>query len=490
MKHLVATGSTTPAYNPHPPYHPHIDYPEFTFPQRSPSQNPPYDLLRILLRNLGYDRERYGTKGWNPLGVFIRPGDNVLLKPNFVTSFHSEDADLFSVVTHPSILRALADYVYLALEGNGKIIIADAPQMDCNWVDLMRIQHMESIQDFYWSEFRFPVEVIDLRNFELIRSRNPAYSTNRRKLPGDPKGEVVVNLGCKSDFYELSGGDYYGADYNREETARHHHGEVHEYCLSRTVLESDVIISIPKMKVHKKVGVTLNLKGFVGANTNKNYLIHYRLRGPKHSGDQYPDAIRKADQWILRGQRWLFDAFLARQRAWGDCGYKVAMLAHDVLIRPFHRVSPTTLLVDGGNWHGNDSAWRMAADLAKILYFSDRNGLLQEAQQRRFFCVVDGIIGGERNGPLSPSPQKAGCLVAGEDPVAVDMVTTRLMGFDIRKIRYLRSVMDGDWAYPVKLPGDITICKDSEFIPGERFFDFGSNDPMFAFEPHPGGLVI
>jgi len=77
-------------------------------------------------------------------------------------------------------------------------------------------------------------------------------------------------------------------------------------------------------------------------------------------------------------------------------------------------------------------------------------------------------------------------LVAGEDPVAVDMVTTRMMGFDIRKIRYLRSVMDGDWAYPVKLPGDIMIYKNSEYIPGEIFFDFGSRDPMLAFEPHPG----
>jgi len=41
------------------------------------------------------------------------------------------------------------------------------------------------------------------------------------------------------------------------------------------------LYSIPKMKVHGKVGVTLNLKGLVGVNTDKNYLIHYRVGTPK-----------------------------------------------------------------------------------------------------------------------------------------------------------------------------------------------------------------
>jgi len=70
---------------------------------------------------------------WNPLGTIIKPGQTVLLKPNFVLSFNSSGDDLFAVVTHPSILRAIVDYVYLALKGIGRIVIADAPQMDCNW---------------------------------------------------------------------------------------------------------------------------------------------------------------------------------------------------------------------------------------------------------------------------------------------------------------------------------------------------------------------
>lgn len=34
--------------------------------------------------------------------------------------------------------------------------------------------------------------------------------------------------------------------------------------------DADVYISIPKLKTHQKVGVTLNLKGLVGSISNKN----------------------------------------------------------------------------------------------------------------------------------------------------------------------------------------------------------------------------
>ena len=43
---------------------------------------------------------------------------------------------------------------------------------------------------------------------------------------------------------------------NRSETIRHHHDDVQEYMISQTVLSSDVIISMPKLKVHKKTGAS------------------------------------------------------------------------------------------------------------------------------------------------------------------------------------------------------------------------------------------
>lgn len=44
--------------------------------------------------------------------------------------------------------------------------------------------------------------------------------------------------------------------------------------------------------------------------------------------------------------------------------------------------------------------------------------------------IMDGVVGQEGNGPgLSGTPREYGCLVASSDPVAVDMVMTRAMGY-------------------------------------------------------------
>ena len=433
---------------------------------------------------LGYDSEHYGTPQWNPLGTIIHPGQTVLLKPNFVLSFNSSGDDLFSVVTHPSILRALIDYAYIALKGTGRIIIADTPQMDCNWDQLMAALRLDSIQSFYHKKFGFDIKIYDLRNFALKDPTIPAYSSNRESRPGDPLGSVIIDLGMQSRFYGLPGENYYGADYNRSETMKHHRGAIHEYCVSRTVLSADIFISVPKMKVHKKVGVTLNLKGLVGINTNKNYLIHYRLGTPGGGGDQLPDNQPKADRLFTKARRWLYDHALARQNRWGDLVYKTSLALYRNLIEPVRGISAETLMRDSGNWYGNDSAWRMTADLARIIAFADSEGKFFDTPQRKFFCVVDGIIGGENNGPLSPTAKACGCLVAGENPLAVDLVTTRLMGFDIRKLRQFDLTNEGSRYFPP--PGDIEILMDEKKLSAEELFDPRNKNPMFGFKSHPG----
>lgn len=480
----VATGNTTPEYNNDPPFHPDIGYPELPYTECSHNPNHPYNLLRDLLHRLGYGGEHYGTPQWNPLGTIIYPGQTVLLKPNFVLSFNSSGDDLFSVVTHPSILRALIDYAYIALKGTGRIIIADAPQMDCNWDQLMAALRLDSIQSFYHKKFGFDIEIYDLRNFALKDPAIPAYSSNRKSRPGDPLGSVIINLGEQSRFYGLPGENYYGADYDRGETRRHHRGAIHEYCVSRTVLSADVFISVPKMKVHKKVGVTLNLKGLVGINTNKNYLIHYRLGTPGSGGDQLPDNHSNTDRLLTKARRWLYDHALARQNRWGDLAYKTSLALYRNLIKPIHGVSEKTLIRDAGNWHGNDSAWRMTADLARIITFADSEGKVHDTPRRKFFCVVDGIIGGENNGPLSPTAKACGCLVAGENPIAVDLVTTRLMGFDIHKLWQFDLINKGSRYFPP--PGDIEVLTGGDRISGGELFDPRNKDPMFGFKPHPG----
>jgi uncharacterized protein (DUF362 family) len=486
MSQRVAIGITTAAYNGDPPYHPDRPYPELPFSETSATLNHPYHLLRELFHRLGYDAEHVGTAQWNPLRAVIQPGQTVLLKPNFVLSFNTSGHSLFAIVTHPSILRAVIDYVYLALNGKGRIIIADAPQMDCNWEELMAAQRLDLVREFYQKKFDFPIELYDLRNFTLVDSHQPAYSGNRKSLAGDPLGSAIVNLGSNSEFYGRPSENYYGADFNRAETIRHHQGSTHEYSISRTVLSADVFISVPKMKVHKKVGVTLNLKGLVGINTNKNFLVHHTVGTPREGGDQLPDDITTTERFVRKAQRWFSDWALAKQTRWGDFTYKTTATVYRTFIKPFRHDPESVMLMDAGNWHGNDSAWRMATDLAKILFFADKHGQIRPTLQRKLLCVVDGIIAGENCGPLSPDAKPCGCLVVGESPFAVDMVTARLMGFDIRKIRQFDAALGNRWDFGVHSLRDIEILYDKGQVDGEGFFDPAWNGPQFNFTPHPG----
>lgn len=467
------------------PFHPSEAYPESPFPGLvGTEENPAYRGVRDLFRRLGMDAERFGTPGWNPLGALVRPGDTVVLKPNFVVSRHSEGGDLFSAITHPSVLRAVADYVLLALEGRGRILIADAPQMDCQWDELMRATGLPEVQALYAERAPLPLEVMDLRDFCVDDPDAPAFSSNRRPLPGDPLGSVIVNLGERSHFYRVPRHDrFYGADFDRSETIRHHEGGVHEYSLSRTVLGADVVISIPKLKVHKKVGVTLNVKGLVGINTNKNYLVHYRLGTPSEGGDQLPDVRRPRDRWLVQLQRRLFDLLLARGSRAADAAYKVLQLGYRALLKPFVHPSSDTLAFDGGNWHGNDTAWRMAVDLLKLFRFAGVDGVLRDAPQRRALCIIDGIVGGEGDGPLAPDAHPAGCLLAGTNPLAVDLVATRLMGFDPLRIRQFSILKEpGEWDFGVRSLAELRVLADD---PEVRDL-FRGRQPFLGFRPHPG----
>lgn len=54
------------------------------------------------------------------------------------------------------------------------------------------------------------------------------------------------------------------------------------------------------------------------------------------------------------------------------------------------------------------------------------------------FAIVDGIVGMEGNGPIQGTPKLAGVLVAGDDPVAVDATSARIMGLVPERIDYLK----------------------------------------------------
>lgn len=89
-----------------PPSNPHLPYPEYAFKDDiSPSPNLVYDAVRNCFKLLELDKGNIGSSGWNLLREIIGPGNKVVIKPNLLVSPHYEDGNLYSIVTHPSILR-------------------------------------------------------------------------------------------------------------------------------------------------------------------------------------------------------------------------------------------------------------------------------------------------------------------------------------------------------------------------------------------------
>lgn len=233
------------------------------------------------------------------------------------------------------------------------------------------------------------------------------------------------------------------------------------------------------MKVHKKVGVTLNIKGLVGMNTNKNYVIHYKLGTPSQGGDQFPDDILTAKESMkVKSQRWAYDKLLSRKNPTTDFLYDTAARLGKIFLKPLgFRLDKEKSHLDDGNWHGNDSAWRMSIDLLRILIYGDNQGNLSSVPVRRMFLIVDGVIGGEGNGPLTPNSKKCGLIIAGFNPCAVDVVCTRLMGFDCRKVKTLSYILTHSELFNIGLP-KIKILSNRNF---DNLFDARNDNKYFDF---------
>lgn len=476
----VAIACGPARYPEHPPFSPDCAWPEYPFEPSmiSGEENAVYTAVRESLRCLGLDAQRYGSPEWNPLGVLIRPGDTVVLKPNFVRDFRESSPDHADcTITHGAVLRAVVDYAFIALGGTGRIIVADAPQNDANFSAIQRIAGLEVLREFYRVGKRFEVEVYDLRPERALKIAG--VIVGHEKLAGDPAGYVRVDLGAHSAFMEIEPlcDLLYGSEYDRRELCRHHRDGVHEYLISKTVLGADVVISIPKLKTHKKVGLTVNLKNLVGINGNKNWLPHHREGTPAQGGDQFA-----TDDFIHQIENRAVARFKALFPILGPLRTLLAGPIKSAGTRLFGDTNGGT--IRSGNWHGNDTTWRMVLDLNRILFYADANGMLHDRPVRRHFCIVDGIVAGEGNGPLDSSPRPAGIVLAGGNPVAVDLVCARLMGFDYERLPMLRRALEPHALPLTAFTFEDVVVRSPDSIHGQHLDGF--DGPCLNFRPHFG----
>ena len=73
----------------------------------------------------------------------------------------------------------------------------------------------------------------------------------------------------------------------------------------------------------------------------------------------------------------------------------------------------------------------MTLDLNRILLYGNTDGTMKN-WPKKYFSIVDGIIGMEGNGPLAGQPKAAGIIAAGKNPLAVDMVCTKYLIADFQ----------------------------------------------------------
>lgn len=395
-----------------------------------------YGLVCELFIKLGLDLERVGSRDWNPLTNLIKPGDRVLIKPNLVTHTHylGEKA-LYGSVTHGSVLRPLVDYAWLAMEGRGKIIIGDNPVEGADFDRLIAFTGIRAMVEELRCRGCQGLELIDLRPQVLREERIGRFV--RVPQEGDPLGYVEVDLGSDSCFAELDavpGIHYYTlADPTvdhfdprciiESRTDAYHRPGRHTYLVSRSILQADVIINVAKMKTHCKAGVSLALKNMIGMVYQKDCMPHHRPGVPPlgDSFPHYPAVHYTVARKAYRGLR----ERVALHRWPGFRLVRNLLQKRGVLIGKH---------VEHGNWYGNDTIWRTILDLNRIVLYADREGRMCDKPQRRLFCLIDGIVAQEGDGPMSGEPKNAGLLVGSYNPVLADALATRLMGIDTKKI--------------------------------------------------------
>lgn len=466
-------------YSENPPFNPPQIFPETSFKSVIDEQNEVYASVRELFKLLEYDAENYGKPAWNPLGWLINPGETVFLKPNMIAESHYYKRDEWNyVITNGSVIRAAVDYVYIALKGKGKIIIGDSPSTGSDFEKMRGRMGLREIQKLYGDEKNFEIEILDLRDeYWIERDR---VVIDKIKLTGDPRGKVEFNLADKSMFAELDDKNirYYGAFYDADETNIHHQKGRHEYKIAKSVIEADVLINLPKLKTHKKCGLTVNLKSLVGINAQKNWLPHYIFGSPENGGDQFEreNTKQKLENALVGKAK---KALLQKNPVALAVARKTKNLAYKFF-------GHTEEIVRSGNWHGNNTVWRMSLDLNRILFYGKPDGAFSTGGKvKRFFSIVDGIIAMEGNGPVAGDAKPLGILVAGENPAAVDAVCTRLMGFDEKKIPLVKKAFEKH-----ELPLTEANIEDIETVSNlanlnKNFSQLKTGDG-FQFKPHFG----
>jgi uncharacterized protein (DUF362 family) len=391
----------------------------------------PFDGRDGVCCALGDLFSMWGLDPENPFKDLIRPGETALIKPNWVTDRNPLGHSIDSLTTHSSVITHIVELILRAMDYAGTIIIGDAPIQNCDFDGLLKATQFQKVLDELKIRYR-EAEII-VEDWRLTTLDHQAWLSNWRRgaiqharaIPGKERGEshILVDLGRESfleDIVEYCD-DFRVANYNCRVIRQHHCPGRHEYLVTRRIHDAKLIINLPKMKTHKKAGMTGALKNIVGINGHKEYLPHYIRGSYFDGGDNYclPNRMRERYED-------LYDYYWERTNDLSRLKRRGAAFLLKYLWR-FSRLLSSEHISDGG-WRGNDTLWRTILDLNHLLYFN------RQRMARGIFTIVDGIIAGEGEGPLTPTPRKTGILIGGENPAYIDAVIAKMMGYNIARL--------------------------------------------------------
>ena len=451
---------------PAPPFDPPAAYPDLPAPlnlRKPDPTNAVYPLVReSVIRALGLESGG-GAQDAGVLRCLGQPS-RILVKPNWVKE---EPVFTGAVTTHGSVLRPIIDMLLAAFPG-AEIVVGDialqAADLDSVWeqTGVCALQHL-------YAEARLPVRFLDLRR-ERAWIHPTGFIEKREALSGDPLGYVEVALGGSSLLEPITseGVRFSVNDYEPGLAACKHAPGRHGYLIAGSVLAAELFVNVPKLKTHGKAGMTACLKNLIGINGDKGWIPHYRIGPPAGGGDEFPDefgrlmGFQAGVRRLLQG-RSRFGYVLA-QRCWS-------------LFRKHLEKNRGAGLTQGGAWPGNDTLWRSILDLAVVVSRADAAGVIGTEPARAQLCVVDAIVCGEGEGPLSPTPKSVGAILCSRDPLVADLAAARVAGFDWRSIPYLRHAVQNrtgsipdPGALPVavtgqEMPVPLAQCPSWRFLP-------------------------
>ncbi|MEA4936927.1 MAG: DUF362 domain-containing protein [Paludibacter sp.] len=382
------------------------------------------DNMATVYSNEEYLKEIISTVMSNHLTKEKITGKKILLKPNWV-SHNKVEKDEVCLRTNDAFLLAALE-VLLQMQPK-EIVLGDAPIQGCQWNKMLNTEFLSKV-DYLSKKYGIYVNIKDFRRV--------IFNTEINQLEQDKntiEDFIIFDIGEKSYLENVSDDSrslFRVTSYDPSRLAISHKKGTHKYCITKELFDADVVITVPKIKTHQKVGLTNALKILVGVNGDKDFLPHHRRGSIEEGGDCYPNKnlFRKLSENILD---------YANTKI-GKDSYKALLKISNI----FWRISrPNAEQNLAAGWYGNDTTWRMVLDINQIVLYGKSDGTIADNLQRELYSLCDGIIAGQGNGPLNPEPLPLGIVAFSNNSALMDIVAGYLMGMNIEKIPLLKNAV-------------------------------------------------